>query len=733
MPKSPAAADLASLRVPTDVRLSPDGRSACYVVKSSSPDQTSYRTALWLVPTDGSEPGRQLTLGASHDAAPRWSPDGRWLAFLSDRGSVLRKGGAPRDKEDLQRVDATPVGLKDVVGRDIPRGNVQVWLLPLGGGEAHQLTDLPLDVGALEWSPDSSRLCIVSGATSAKLPESKKDAGEPPRRDIRLIDELAYQLNGAGFIHEFPPKLWIVDVADGDARRLTSGRSSDEQPAWSPDGKQIAYVSDRGADPDLVWRADVTIIDADGGKPVRVSGGTERLFQHPAWSPDGKHIAAVGHRLEAGNPTRDDIHVFRAKADQTGANLTAEADLYVDASMNSDLVSAGATGPLWAPDGKSILFDAPLDGSFELWRVRLADSRVEQLTRGRHMLVSPSIAPAGDDLAVVAYPRRCHQPAGPCQLRRARTREVDCQARQGQGHASAHRPHGRGMEGHHPRRATGALARGRRPQDPGLVLRGPGQGRQGWQAGVKGAKSGKRAKPAPLVVEIHGGPATLYGFSLMWEWQVLLAAGVSVYACNPRGSTGYGQAFAKANFRDWGDGPQADIEVGIDALVKDGLADPARVGVTGGSYGGYLTAWMVGHSDRYTAAVACRGVYDMTAEMLSGDLGGPLFGGWELDAQPWEDPALYQRLSPLSYATAIRTPLLIQHAEQDLRCPITQAEELFSVLRSLKRPVRLMRTPGETHELTRSGTPHRRIENLEHIRDWFVHYLVDGARTLPRT
>jgi dipeptidyl aminopeptidase/acylaminoacyl peptidase len=243
----------------------------------------------------------------------------------------------------------------------------------------------------------------------------------------------------------------------------------------------------------------------------------------------------------------------------------------------------------------------------------------------------------------------------------------------------------------------------------------------------------RRGKPAPLVIQIHGGPATVYGFAPMWEWQALVARGVSVYACNPRGSTGYGQVFAKANFRDWGPGPQADIEAGVDRIIREGRADPDRLGVTGGSYGGYLTAWMVAHSQRYRAAAACRGVYDLTSEMLSGDLGGPMFGHWELDAQPWEDHELYRQMSPLTHAPQIRTPLLIQHAEQDLRCPITQAEALFSLLRSLRRPVRLMRTPGESHELTRSGTPFRRIENMEHIRDWFVHYLVDGARTLPRT
>ena len=209
MPKKPTAADLASLRVPTDVRLSPDGRSACYVVKETAPDLAGYRLALWLVPVDGSEPARRLTLGANHDASPRWSPDGRTLAFLSDRGAVLRAGGAARDKDDLKLASAPAPGLKDAVGRDLPHGISQVWLLPMGGGEAQPLTDLPEDVTDLAWSPDGRRLCVVSAATSAKRPAPKPDDADGPRRDVRLIDELGYQLNGAGFIHEHRSNLWI--------------------------------------------------------------------------------------------------------------------------------------------------------------------------------------------------------------------------------------------------------------------------------------------------------------------------------------------------------------------------------------------------------------------------------------------------------------------------------------------------------------------------------------------
>jgi dipeptidyl aminopeptidase/acylaminoacyl peptidase len=217
----------------------------------------------------------------------------------------------------------------------------------------------------------------------------------------------------------------------------------------------------------------------------------------------------------------------------------------------------------------------------------------------------------------------------------------------------------------------------------------------------------------------------------MWEWQCLVSRGISVYACNPRGSQGYGQEFCFANFGDWGEGPMRDVMGGLDALIADGLVDGERMGVTGGSYGGYLTSWMVGHTDRFKAAVSCRSVNDMTSEMLSGDIAGPLFGRYEYGANPWEDPELYRRHSPISYAVDIRTPLLIQHAEKDLRCPITQAEELFTILRSLKRPVRLMRVPEESHELTRSGAPFRRVENIERIADWFEHFLVRGRTGLP--
>jgi acylaminoacyl-peptidase len=568
---------------------------------------------------------------------------------------------------------------------------------------------------------------VVSGATSARPAAAPPPVpGESPRRDLRFIDELDYQLNGVGFTYEHPPRLWIVEVESGAARRITSGSRGDEQPAWSPDGRRIAFVSNRGADADLAWRSDIYVVPAEGGPAVRITAGRERLFRHPAWSPDGSLIAAVGHRFEALGPTRDDVWVFDAqvglggsmdRSARWGRNLTGTSDLFVDAMMNSDLVGFGESGPTWMPAGDALTFAAPVEGSFELWRVRLEDGRVERLTSGRHMLRGAHLAAVVEHVRVAAIRGSATEPPDVVSFEipplRAKPAEPVAESDM--------------------RRLSDLMGEAWK----GIRLVTPeerwhevdGRRIQGWLYEAPR----RRGQPAPLVVEIHGGPATLYGWSLMWEWQVLVAAGVSVYACNPRGSTGYGQAFAAANHRDWGEGPMQDIEAGVDAILADGRADPQRLGVTGGSYGGYLTAWMVGHTDRYAAAVACRGVYDLTSEVLSGDEGGPNFGRHEFGVQPWEDPEFYRQASPLSYATRIRTPVLIQHAEQDLRCPMTQAEELFSVLRSLRRPVRLMRTPGESHELTRSGTPHRRVENLERIRDWFVHYLVAGARTLPAT
>ncbi len=721
MPRVPRPDDLASIVVPTDPHFSPDGATVAFVVQSVTPRRDGYRHAVWSVPADGSGPARRLTIGWKHDTAPRFSPDGESLAFLSDRRTAVEDApGAPEQREDA----------------------VQVHLLPARGGEARRLTDLPRGVDAFAWSPDGSRLAVVSsslGATrdeDARLRGKPKDGAptDPPHSDYRYFDRLAFQFDGRGFLDGPASQLWVVDVASGTAHRLTAGERPIEAPAWSPDGTRIAYVTDRSPDADLRWHGDVWVVDAAArpGRPtpVRVTGGRRQVFYAPTWLPDGRTLALLGHRVPVAAGSRTDAWLFAADGSDSsadgGRNLTARHDLMIGAGVNSD-VTIGEEGRLiLVDDGRSALFLAPAWGALELWRLDLESGDVERLTTGEHAISSVDAVtlPAGGTRVAAVR-------SSATELAEIWTGQV----------GGAGRPKRRTVEQGRQRRgfdlsavtglnaATAADIACSTPVERRWEV--DGRTIQGWWYPPLGPDGSALATPAPLVVEIHGGPMTCYGHAPFWEWQVLAGAGIGVFACNPRGSDGYGQSFAGANYRDWGDGPTADVLAGVDLLVAEGVADPARLGVTGGSYGGYLTSWIVGHDERFAAAITCRSVNDLALLMGTGDIAGPEFGRDYFGAQPWEAPDLYRSQSPITYASRIRTPLLIQHAEQDLRTTIAQAELLFTALRSLRRQVRLMRVPGESHELSRSGTPFRRVENIAQVRDWFAHYLVKGKRRLP--
>ncbi|HEX5149328.1 MAG TPA: S9 family peptidase, partial [Candidatus Limnocylindrales bacterium] len=430
--------------------------------------------------------------------------------------------------------------------------------------------------------------------------------------------------------------------------------------------------------------------------------------------PDGETIVALGHRLEGRAGSRNDLWLLAADGSDAsptgGRNLSGRHDLMPRAGMTSDLTVGEAAPVIPSPDGCWLHFSAPIAGSYELWRIAVDDGRLERLTEGRHVVSNWHAVGRGRHGGAVRIAYLRSTPTEPPELW-----VLDTMA-------------GRGGRTAAPRRLTelnGAVLAElelRAPQERHAEV--DGRDIQGW---FIPAGDG----PRPLVVEIHGGPHALYGWAPVWEFQLLAAAGIGVFSCNPRGSEGYGQAFNDANHRDWGPGPMRDVLAGVDALVADGLADPDRLGVTGGSYGGYLTNWIVAHDHRFRAAMTCRSVSDMAVLFLTGDISGGDWARMSFDATPWEDPAYFREISPITYAPAIRTPLLIQHAERDLRTTIGQAEALFTVLRSLRRPVRLLRVPEETHELTRSGTPFRRVENLQIVVDWFRHFLVAGKRRLP--
>ena len=702
MPRPATPADLYRLRVPTEPRLSPDGTTVVFTVKQVSPGRDAYRQSIWAAPVDGSGEARRLTIGTRFDRNGRFSPDGRTLAFLSDRRLyVEEEPGRPAD----------PAARDDCH---------QVHLLPLDGGEARRLTDLPRGVDAFAWSPDGRSLAVLTSSLGATIAEEERRRnrpkapapGEPPRSDYRYIDRLHYQHNGAGFVDDRIRHLWLVDVATGAARPLVVGPSPESGPAWSPDGTRLVFAANRHRHHDTTGRSMLFSVEVTTGTVTAIAGGSDAFFHTPTWLPDGSAVVALGERYPRFG-YRTGIWRFAADGSDAGrrggTDLLARSDLKPDAVMNSDLAIDEEAQLLVSADGALVRFTAPIEGSCELWQVATnGAAEPERLTEDRHHLSGWDERTVGGREIVVGV-----RSSG-VELPEVVTFEL---GRRGRAHAGMRRLLTTMNDALAAEIAWVTPVERRWESD--------GQSIQGW---LLPGGDGLR----PLLLEIHGGPHTLYGWSPMLEWQILAGAGISVLASNPRGSEGYGEAFNRGNLGDWGDGPMADVLAGVDRAIADGLADPDRLGVTGGSYGGYLTNWIVGSTDRFRAAATCRSVADMRLLFLTGDISDPEWPQMEFGRTPWEDPDYYDSISPISLAPNIRTPLLIQHAEKDIRTTVGQAEQLFTVLRYLRRPVRFMRVPEDTHELTRSGTPFRRVENLEQVRDWFTHFLVRGQRRLPR-
>jgi acylaminoacyl-peptidase len=698
--RAPTPEDLYRIFVPTDPRLSPDGATVTFTVQRVRPGFDGYASAIWTAPLDGNEPARQLTLGARRDLHARWSPDGRQLAFLSDRRPLVEEEpGIPADRED----------------------GMQVHLLPVAGpGEARRLTDLPRGAEAFEWSPDGKSLAVLSSsmgpdrASDARLRRKAPDAkpGTPPASDYRFADRLHFQENGRGFTEHRRRQAWLVDAATGSARRLTNLAAGVNQVTWSPDGTRLAIATGRSRDADLFFRPRIVVLDVKSGRLTPAVEHPRGAFAAPAWMPDGRSIAVLGGVLPH-QPYRSDIWIFPADGSDPrgGRDLSGRHDIMPGSSVSSDVTIGEGARLQPAKDGGSILFLAPHRGSNELWRIATDDGALERLTDDRHYLSSFDAVEAGSKADGPRIAAIRSEGGG---LPKVVAVESASKRRAGAGLSSR------------------TIANPNEGLDSEVQLRAPierwveGDGHQvqGWlvPAGV-----GRK----PTILEIHGGPHTLYGWSPSWEFQVLAGAGISVAYANPRGSEGYGRDFNEGNIDDWGDGPMRDVLGIVEGFVADGLADPDRLGVTGGSYGGYLTSWIVGHDKRFKAAMTARSVNDLAVEFMTGDLGGTEWPSQEFGAWTWDDPEKFRLASPLTYAEAVQTPLLIQHSEQDLRTPINQGEMFFNRLRRLRRPVRLMRVPDENHELTRSGTPFRRVENLVQVRDWFRHFLVEGRQALP--
>ena len=648
-PRAMSRHDLLRIRFVSDPQLSPDGRTVAFVVTTLSEDKDEYLSNIWLVDAAGGAP-RRFTTGPRRDSAPRWSPDGSRLAFVSER-EVKKKG--------------------------------QLYVMPAQGGEPTRLTDLRHGVSAVEWSPDGKRFVFVSRVGGWQEPESEEEKRKS--RPPRVITTMKYRFNGEGFTYDRRPQVFTVSIEGGEPRQLTEGDYDHADPVWSPDGRWIAYAAARHDARDHDDAGDIWLIAAEGGTPRRLTG-TAGPAGHPAFAPGGDRVAYLG-RSEI-NASGKNVQLFTVE-------VSGGAPVCLTGDFDRSCAPLGVR-PLWSRGGAALLVASEDQGALGLYQVRPAGGPPRRIVGGERIVSGYS---ASRDGALVAF--ATSDPIAPAEV-------FVCSG-----------------EGGRERRLTDLNAEWRaevalsRPER--FRLERAGFTLDGWIMKPFGFEPGRRY---PLLLNVHGGPHAQYGFPFFDEFQVQCGAGYAVLYTNPRGSQGYGEAFTRAVVGDWGGGDAADVLAGLDeALRRYDWLDPGRLGLLGGSYGGFMTSWIVGHSKRFRAACSERAVNSHLTMFGSSDI-GHIFNVVELGGvRPWEDTAKYLERSPLTHAKDITTPLLIVHSEDDLRCPIGEAEQLFMALKTLRRDVTFVRFPDENHELSRSGKPRHRLERFRIILEWFAKYL----------
>jgi len=663
--------DLTRLRLVAAPRVSPDGSQVVFVMKEAG-EKNEVQSSLWLVPVSGAAPARPLT-SPGKDSLPCWSPAGNRIAFVGER----------------------------------VKGRPQVYALRLDGGEPAPLTDFPEGkIRAVKWSPDGTLLAVAFRATAPQWTQreiderQKNGLSDPPR----VADRMWYRLDGDGYFEAQRYRLHVVGSAGGPARMVydkdAMGMFDFD---FAPDSRRLVIASNRDRQAMIrPWKDELLVLDLRSGRATPVPGLPEGPKEKVLWSPDGTALAYAGRRGKDGSYGTENLELFICPAAGGRArSLTAATDYCLLAVILTDTAEAEFSPWFhWAADSRAVYAQIGWRGETHVAAVsRRRGEPVRFLTRGAATHLAGNLSADGRVLALTRGDM-----VAPQEVCAGLVRSGALELRQ---LTDFNRPYLKSVD----------LARPR----PHWVRAADGTRVQLWVMLPPRSAPG-RGRRLPAVLAIHGGPHAQYGCAFFHEFQMLAAAGYAVFFANPRGSKGYGRDHCAAIRGAWGTADWTDIRAVIEFMKAHPRVDPSRMGVMGGSYGGYMTNWVIGHCHDFAAAITDRCVSNLVSMAGTSDwMEAPdrYFPGnfWDRPQARWDQ-------SPIQFFGNVKTPTLVIHSEGDLRCNIEQGEQVFAALLLRGVPARMVRYPRSTsHGMSRSGPPDLRLHRLREILEWWARHL----------